>query len=293
VLLFTVMFVGFGLPQPGLTVASVSECAPTAQSTVDEPCPVGAQPSAAAAAGVMSGDEILAVGGRSVSSWDGFTEALTAQGAGETTVRVRRDGSEVQLPVTLALVERPVIQDGRDTGRTELRPFLGVGPQFELVAQPLTEVPALMVDLTARSVVALAAFPARLVGVAEAAFGEAERDPEGPIGIVGATRLSGEVAGAELPPSWKFAQLIGIIASVNLFLFLFNLIPLLPLDGGHIAGALYEGSRRQLAKARGKPDPGPVDVAKALPIAYGVAGLLIVVSLLLLYADIVSPVRLT
>ena len=290
-ILFTVMFVGFGLPQPSTTVSSVSQCVPSAAS--DGECAPGAQPSAAALAGVEPGDTHVAVGATQVASWDEFTTALTAAGVGATSVTVLRDGQEVTLPVELELVERPVVVDGEVTGQTEMRPFLGVGPSIELVPLPITAVPGQMAELTARSVAALFTFPAKLVGVADAAFGDGERDPEGPIGIVGATRISGEVAGAEIPGAWKIAQLIGIIASVNLFLFLFNLIPLLPLDGGHIAGALYEGGRRQWAKLRGQPDPGPVDVAKALPIAYGVAGLLVVVSLLLFYADIVSPVRLT
>jgi Zn-dependent protease len=76
-------------------------------------------------------------------------------------------------------------------------------------------------------------------------------------------------------------------------LFLFNLIPLLPLDGGHVAGALYEGARRQIARIRGRPDPGPVDVARMLPVAYTVAVALIAMSVLLIYADIVNPIRLT
>ncbi len=90
--------------------------------------------------------------------------------------------------------------------------------------------------------------------------------------------------GGELPAEWKVAQFLGLVASLNLFLFLFNLIPLLPLDGGHVAGALWEGLRRQIARLRHRPDPGPVDVAKALPVAYAVAFFLIGMSGLLLYA---------
>jgi Zn-dependent protease len=75
-------------------------------------------------------------------------------------------------------------------------------------------------------------------------------------------------------------------------LFVFNLIPLLPLDGGHVAGALWEGLKRKGAKILGKADPGHVDVAKALPVAYTVALFLITMSAILIYADIVKPVKL-
>ena len=86
--------------------------------------------------------------------------------------------------------------------------------------------------------------------------------------------------------------MIALLAGVNLFIALFNFIPLLPLDGGHIAGALYEAVRRGLARLRGRPDPGYVDVAKLLPVAYAVAMVLVVMGVLLVYADFVNPIEL-
>ena len=85
---------------------------------------------------------------------------------------------------------------------------------------------------------------------------------------------------------------LGLAASLNLFLFLFNLLPILPLDGGHVAGALYEGGRRQWAKARGRPDPGPVDVARLLPVAYAVAVGLVAIGAIVIWADLVKPITL-
>ena len=80
-----------------------------------------------------------------------------------------------------------------------------------------------------------------------------------------------------------------LIAGFNFFIGMFNFIPLLPLDGGHIAGALWEAIRRGFARLRGRPDPGYVDVAKLLPIAYGVAACLLVMGVVLIVGDLVVP----
>jgi Zn-dependent protease len=115
---------------------------------------------------------------------------------------------------------------------------------------------------------------------------------------VGVGRVAGEATGGKYDSlvgesvGDKVWFLVGLLAALNFMLFVFNLIPLLPLDGGHVAGALWEGLKRQIAKLRGRPDPGYVDVAKALPIAYTVSMVLLGASLLLIYADVVKPVNL-
>ena len=113
--------------------------------------------------------------------------------------------------------------------------------------------------------------------------------------MVGVSRLAGEIASAEEPGfelKQKTGTMLSVLASLNMALFVFNLVPLMPLDGGHVAGALVEGARRFIARLRGRPDPGPVDMSKLLPLTNAVAVLLLVMTVLLVYADIVKPVTL-
>jgi Zn-dependent protease len=162
------------------------------------------------------------------------------------------------------------------------------------VRQPITAVPGYLGDVLVRSVDRLVQIPERIPALFRAAFLGEERDPQGPIGVVGVSRLSGEVfALDQLETTEKIAFLLSLLAGVNLVLFLFNLLPVYPLDGGHIAGALYEKLRSTVARVRGRPDPGPFDIARLMPVAYAVAGLFIALSALLLVADLVNPIRLS
>ena len=113
--------------------------------------------------------------------------------------------------------------------------------------------------------------------------------------MVGVSRLAGEVAAADEPGfelKEKTATLVSMLASLNMALFVFNLVPLLPLDGGHVLGALIEGVRRLIARLRGRPDPGPVDMSRMLPLTNAVAIVFLLMTVLLLYADIVKPITL-
>ena len=133
----------------------------------------------------------------------------------------------------------------------------------------------------------------KLVDIGKVAVGGAERDPNGPMGMVGVGRVAGEIVSAEAFEVVDKVQLgLSLAASLNLFLFAFNMVPLLPLDGGHIAVALYEGARRRINLSRRRGLIGPFDTAKLLPLTYGVVGVLLCMTVLLVYVDIVKPVRL-
>ncbi|WP_211290745.1 M50 family metallopeptidase [Kineococcus xinjiangensis] len=277
----------------------MSQCVLPATAAADRDCAPGDPVAPGAEAGLLPGDRILQVDGRPVAGWQQVTAVIRASGGEPLELLVQRDGRRVPLSATPVLTERPVYDErGMPTGETRRVGFLGVSPSLELVREPLSAVPALVWDQTVAVAGIVINLPQRLYGVAEAAFGTAERDPNGPIGVVGIGRVAGELN--QLPPlvasdalAERASRLLMLLASLNVALFVFNMIPLLPFDGGHIAGALWEAVKRGVARLLRRPDPGPVDVAKALPVAYAVSVLLIGMSLLLLYADIVRPVRIS
>jgi len=150
-----------------------------------------------------------------------------------------------------------------------------------------------MWDITAASAQALVTLPVRLYElVKDTLIGGGERAIDGPVSVVGVSRLGGGIAAMDQPMLGKVATFLSLAASLNLFLALFNLLPILPLDGGHVAGALYEAVRRWFAEVRGKPDSGPADVAKLLPIAYVMAILLVGMGVIVIWADLVKPISL-
>jgi membrane-associated protease RseP (regulator of RpoE activity) len=305
VVLLTFILVGYGTPEQTTRLSGVSQCVIPATAPADQACRASDPPAPAAAAGLKPGDTIVSFQGRPMKSWEAIRNAIASAGGQTVSLGIVRDGRPKTVQVSPVANDRFILDDNGQpvvgaSGQklTERVGFLGITPTTVNVKQPITAVPGTLGDYLGQTAGVVLRIPQKMVGVAQAAFGSGERDPNGPISIVGVSRVAGEVASDEGPADVRttvldrFIGLLSLIMSLNLALFIFNLVPLLPLDGGHVAGALWEGLRRQIARLRNRPDPGPVDVARALPVAYGVASLLIAMSVLLIYADLVHPIQL-
>ncbi|MFI7587700.1 M50 family metallopeptidase [Spongisporangium articulatum] len=299
VVLLTVWLCGIGLTAQTTTLKSVSQCILPVSAPADATCGADSRPAPAAQAGLKPGDTITSINGVRTTSWSQMQKAIRSGAGQPLTLGIERAGQALTIRATPQLDARNQLDaDGNPVLDADGNPvltkvgFLGVTPASTYQRQSVTDVPGVVWDgLTATAGVVLQ-IPSKMVGVVQS-IGGGERDPNGPISVVGVGRLAGEVtSSSDTTTTDMVVQLLSLLVSLNMALFVFNLIPLLPLDGGHVAGALWEGVRRRWAQARGAADPGPVDVARALPLAYGVACVLLGFSAVLIFADVVNPVRL-
>jgi len=288
--LFGGLFMLYGSSVAQTTVSTVTDCViPASQATADRKCEPGDQVSPAKTAGFQVGDKIVSFNGTAITSWDQLTPLIRANTDKPATIVVERNGQQQTLQ-TKTIINQVPDQAGSD--KIVSVGFLGVSPEMKLERQNFGFVVNKMGELTVATVKAIGNFPEKLVGVAKSIVG-GTRDENSPMSVVGASRVAGEIAANQsLTGGERIAFLVSLLASLNLFLALFNFIPLLPLDGGHMIGAIWEGIRRGFAKLTHRPDPGYVDVAKLLPVAYVAASVIIVMGVLLVIADIVNPIKL-
>ncbi|MEV1082298.1 site-2 protease family protein [Streptomyces sp. NPDC050211] len=294
VALFLTVLMGFGISQQTTTVSSVSQCV-IAQTENRDTCEKSDPASPAAAAGLKAGDKIVSFGGVRTDEWNQLSDLIRANPGKDVPIVVDRDGEEVTLHAKI-VANQVAKKDSSGQivqGEFVSAGFLGFSAATGIVKQDFGDSLTWMGERVGDAVDSLAAIPSKVPALWDAAFGDGEREADSPMGVVGAARVGGEIFTLDIPPTQQLAMALMLVAGFNLSLFLFNMLPLLPLDGGHIAGALWESLRRNLAKVLRRPDPGPFDVAKLMPVAYVVAGIFICFTLLVLVADVVNPVRIS
>jgi membrane-associated protease RseP (regulator of RpoE activity) len=280
VLLFAVaVFIGQANPGTSTTVGAIDACVPANLTTA---CTSSRPASPAKRVGIRAGDKIVAVAGTPVRDWTQMGQVLRRQPAGTpVTVTVERGGRQLTLHPSLAVVSG---RHGSYLGISPVIVFQRSGPlggvgfagsQFGQImagsAGVVASLPKAIPDLFAKN---------------------RSSTPGGNVtSVVGAADATGQVVAAPIGWQARVSVVLLIIASLNIFVGAFNLLPLLPLDGGHLAVVIYERCRAWLARLRGKPDPGPVDFRRLVPVSVGVFALLVGFGLLLIMADIVNPVH--
>ncbi|MFC5753373.1 M50 family metallopeptidase [Actinomadura rugatobispora] len=287
-LLLTLMAMAIGIRVPGTATSTVDTVSPCVPANAQAVCARGDPRSPAAAAGLRAGDRLVSYDGRPVADWGQLRRAIGASRPGQTVrLVVERPGPQGARPVTLQV---PLASSGGT-------PFLGMSPRIVGERYERT------------GPVNAAVFATRVIGRTVGGIGQALADlpravpnlfseqrgstPGGQVGsVVGATDVSGQIFASHSSWQDKLVLYLSLVVSVNIFLGALNVLPLLPLDGGHLAIVAYERARALAARARGRPDPGTVDVSKLLPITYLAVMLLIGLGLLLILADLINPLRL-
>jgi membrane-associated protease RseP (regulator of RpoE activity) len=289
----TVLLYGIvGVKGPSTTVSSVSQCVVPATATVETcPTPGSADYRRAPAAGVLqAGDRITAIDGTPITTWSDSVRIIEASAGRTLTVTVQRAGRQVQLSLTPVQNTKAVNSSGTQTKQAG---FIGISPTVTYQQLGVGELRSLVWNQLTLSLDALKQFPAKMGSLLGTVFEGKPRDQAGAVGVVGLGRIGGQIADSKgIAVKDKISTLFSLLAGVNLLLFLFNLLPLLPLDGGHVAGAIVEAIRRGIARLRNQPRQIFVDVAQLVPVMYVVASVLIVFSVLVMYADIVKPITL-
>lgn len=295
VVLFGITMMAIGVPTSTTTISDVSACiVPVAGSDVGQraECQPGDPPTPAAAAGLRPGDTITAIDGEHIDQWGQLQELIAASGGRTITLTYVRDGAEHTAPVPIVATERPRFDEAGQVTGTSVIGFLGVSPDQEWVPQGAGAALVRTGDFVVATTRAVARIPERIPAVWRAIADHSENEPDRPMGIIGAGRIGGEILAHDFSAREKIAWSLNLLAGFNMSLFLLNLLPLLPLDGGHVLGAVIDWVRRGWARLRRRARPREFDVATLMPVAYVVVLAFIGLSLLTAVADIVNPVRL-
>jgi membrane-associated protease RseP (regulator of RpoE activity) len=287
-IILTIIIGGIGT---SIVTNRIDQVLPCVTNTSDGPtlgdCKPDSTKSPANIAGLQSGDEIIKIGGIQVTgnNWNKAIQVIHNSPNKTLEIVVRRDGENQ----TFTVIPRAKRVGKKDYG------FIGIvntfGTKRENPIATVRDSALITKDVAVNSVTSLFSLPSKIPALIKQTLGEQKRDPNGLVGVVGVARVSAQTA-SDPKMKWrdKLTTFLMIIASLNIFVGIFNLFPLLPMDGGHMAIAVIDGFRRWRARTKSEPRPHPFDIEKLMPFTLTVIVFLVGLTLLLLAADIFHPV---
>lgn len=287
VLAFGIFMAIFGVVGSPISTTTIERATQCVDKPLEAECAAGDPQSPAARAGLRPGDKILSIGGQQVATYEELGKAINARPAGPTPLIVERDGAQQTLTVDVQRHRRP---DRDDPSKTREVGLIGIVPGQATQREGFASSADKSADVMWQSFVGvgklLKELPGTLVQTFKDTTGGNERDVNNaPISLIGATRLGGQALEAG-----DVAIFLGILGSINVVVGVMNLLPLLPLDGGHIAILLFEKARGALYRLFGRRDPGRVDIMKLQPVALAVIVFFGAMTLLLVWADVANPI---
>jgi membrane-associated protease RseP (regulator of RpoE activity) len=279
-LLIFAIFFGVGTTALSSTIDRVVPCISA------KACTTSSIPSPAKAAGLLPGDRFVAINGYRVSDWNKDVEVVRNSPGKTNIFTLERNGEEITIPITSLSFKI----NGKKVGMIGVINKIGMARSS--FGTSLSRSATLTKQLFTGSLSSLAQLPSKVPALVRQTFGGEKRDPAGLVGVIGVAEASAHTAG-NVTLAWneRLATFLLIIASLNIFVGIFNALPLLPLDGGHMAIAVIDGSRNTFARIRRRPNPRPIDVESLTPLTLVVFVFLAALSLLLLAADIFNPVN--
>jgi len=283
ILLFILAF-GVGTVATSPVIDKVIPCFAAANSSCDS----ATHPTPAQALGLKHGDRFIAINGKKVTNWDKDILVVQQSPGKPVAISILRDGQQLDLSVTPA----PEKVNGKIVGKLGIQVAIESALKRNSFGSSISFADTNFGQIFSSSIHSLISLPGKIPALVKQTFGGAPRDPQGLVGVVGVAQATAQTASdSRLGWNERIGTFILIVASLNIFVGIFNLLPLLPLDGGHMAIAIADGLRRVWARLRRRPEPRAIAVETLMPLTVVVFVLFVALTLLLLAADIFNPVH--
>jgi membrane-associated protease RseP (regulator of RpoE activity) len=250
-------------------------------------------PSPAVKAGLDVGDKVISVDGKAVGNWRSLRNYIQDHPGQTVHFLILRDGNQLTVDVTpIKQLGQRVDADGDPIGKPEPVGFVGISPAYPVEKDGFAKGVARGVgDLGTFSKETVKALGSMFSFDGMQKYGDQLTSGRGPVepsedqprflSPVGLARVASQTAESGI------RQVLILLVSINIFVGIFNMFPMLPFDGGHVAIAVYEAIRSKIAGRKYH-----ADVTKLLPVTYLVFLGLMFLAVTSLYLDIAKPLNL-